>query len=216
LLYERSFPNALLTTCFVFLGTAAYENHKCQLAHPGSNFSPDAADYDDSCEPSTLPILGFLLSLYWTNTIIMVSNARVKICPRTAALSTPHCHQNTVQVTVSGVMATWCFDKAEADSCCSRAIYGSVYRSLTYSLGSICFGSLLQALISVLRSLLDSARNRRDRNDSDGCGALLLCVLQCLARLLEDIITYFNQWSYVFGKYSEIRSRGDPLNPRVS
>ena len=103
-----------------------------------------------------------------------------------------------MQVTVSGVMATWCFDKSEADGCCSRAIHGSVYRSLTYSFGSICFGSLLQAIVSVFRYLVESARNQRSRDNDDACGALLLCILECLARLLEDILEYFNQWAYVF------------------
>jgi hypothetical protein len=28
--------------------------------------------------------------------------------------------------------------------------------------------------------------------------ALLYCVLQCILSILEDIIRYFNQWSYVF------------------
>jgi len=95
-------------------------------------------------------------------------------------------------------MATWCFDKTEADGCCSRAIHGSVYRSLTYSFGSICFGSLLQAIVSVFRYLVESARNQRDRDNDNVCGTLLLCILECLARLFEDILEYFNQYAFVF------------------
>lgn len=95
-------------------------------------------------------------------------------------------------------MATWCFNKTEADGCCSRAIHGSVYRSLTFSFGSICFGSLLQAIVSAFRCLVESARNQRNRDDDSLCGTLLLCILECLARLLEDILQYFNQWAYVF------------------
>lgn len=95
-------------------------------------------------------------------------------------------------------MATWCFDKTDADGCCSGAITGSVYRSLTYSFGSICFGSLLQAIVSAFRYLVENARNQRNRNNDDACGALLLCILECLARLLEDVLAYFNQWAYVF------------------
>ena len=95
-------------------------------------------------------------------------------------------------------MATWCYDKTEADGCCSRAIHGSVYRSLTYSFGSICFGSLLQAIVSVFRYLVESARNQRNRDNDNFCGTLLLCIIECLARLLEDILEYFNQWAYVF------------------
>lgn len=95
-------------------------------------------------------------------------------------------------------MATWCFDKADAQGCCSGAILGSVFRSLTYSFGSICFGSLLQALVSVVRYLLETARNQRNRENGNACGAVLLCILECLARLFEDILEYFNQWAYVF------------------
>lgn len=106
--------------------------------------------------------------------------------------------KNTIQVTVAGVMATWCFDKHEANNCCSSAIFGSLFRSLTYAFGSICFGSLLQAIASAFRYLVESARNQRDRAENSFCGSICLCILECLARLLEDILSYFNQWAYVF------------------
>jgi Plasma-membrane choline transporter len=105
--------------------------------------------------------------------------------------------QNTIQVTVAGVMGTWCFVKNDARSCCSPAVTGSLYRSLTYSFGSICMGSLLQAVVTALRVLLQNARNR-SRSRDDECGAVVGCILECLVRLLEDIIDYFNQWAYVF------------------
>lgn len=94
-------------------------------------------------------------------------------------------------------MATWCFAKREADSCCSSAVGASLLRSVTFSFGSICLGSLLQALVSVFRSLVESARDNRDRDDN-ACGNVVLCILECIARLLEDVIEYFNQWAYVF------------------
>jgi Plasma-membrane choline transporter len=100
-------------------------------------------------------------------------------------------------------MATWCFDKDEANQCCSPAVYSSVYRSLTYSFGSICFGSLLQALITVFRIIVNAARRERERNRGGGgdgslCGSIWLCILECLASLLESVIEYFNQWAYVY------------------
>jgi hypothetical protein len=105
-------------------------------------------------------------------------------------------YQNTIQVTVAGVMATWCFDKKEADNCCSSAVLSSLFRSLTYSFGSICCGSLLQALVSLLRYLVETARNERDRDN--GCCGIILCILECLTRWLEDILEYFNQWAFVY------------------
>lgn len=96
-------------------------------------------------------------------------------------------------------MATWCFDKQDADKCCSPAVFGSLQRSLTYSFGSICLGSLLQALVSVFRFMVESARNQRDRSEQNsGCGDLCLCIFECIAKLLEDVLEYFNQWAYVF------------------
>lgn len=162
---------------YVLIGVSVDRNDKCEKAHPGANFDMSSDDFDDVCHPPPLVFLLFLLSLYWTSTVLL----------------------NTVQVSVAGVMATWCFDKRDADHCCSPAVFGSVYRSMTYSFGSICLGSLLQALISVFRYIVESARSQRERNDGGGaCGNILLCILECFAKLLEDVIDYFNQWAYVF------------------
>jgi hypothetical protein len=69
---------------------------------------------------------------------------------------------------------------------------------LTYSFGSICLGSLLQAVITAVRVLVQNARNQRDNQQCEGGGAILLCILECIIQLLEDIVEYFNQWAYVF------------------
>lgn len=55
--------------------------------------------------------------------------------------------------------------------------------------------------MSIFRYIVESARNQRTRDDDSLCGALLLCILECCARLLEDILQYFNQWAYVFVGY---------------
>ena len=115
-----------------------------------------------------------LVSLYWTGTVLL----------------------NIVRVTTSGAVGTWCFVPEEASGCCSSAVISSFVRSMTYSFGSICFGSLLEALITALRVLAENARDQ-SREDNDGCASILYCVLECILSLLEDIIEYFNQWAYV-------------------
>lgn len=96
-------------------------------------------------------------------------------------------------------MATWCFVSDEAEHCCSPAVTGSLFRSLTYSFGSICLGSLLQAIVSVLRYLVESARQQRESgNQQDACGSLIWSILECLTRCFEDVLDYFNQWAYCF------------------
>jgi hypothetical protein len=91
-------------------------------------------------------------------------------------------------------MATWCYVEQEAQSCCSPGVYSSLYRSLTYSFGSICMGSLLEAFVTALRVMIQSARNQSNERDDGGFGAVLLCLLECIAKCLEDVLEYFNQW----------------------
>ena len=115
-----------------------------------------------------------LVSLYWTGTVLL----------------------NIVRVTTSGAVGTWCFVPEEESGCCSSAVISSFVRSMTYSFGSICFGSLLEAVVTALRVLAENARDQ-SREDNDGCASILYCVLECILSLLEDIIEYFNQWAYV-------------------
>mmetsp|Transcript_16569 Transcript_16569/g.25736 ORF Transcript_16569/g.25736 Transcript_16569/m.25736 type:complete len:572 (-) Transcript_16569:62-1777(-) len=138
----------------------------------------DSTTGDSDQVMSSLTLFFLVLSLYWTSNVIM----------------------NTLQVTVAGVVGTWCFVDSRGQGCCSDTVFASWYRSLTYSFGSICMGSLLQAIVSTLRYMLQHAREQaQDRNnDSAALCSIIYCILQCIVSLLEDIIEYFNQWAYVF------------------
>jgi len=106
---------------------------------------------------------------------------------------------NGVQTIVAGVVATWYFDPAEANGCCSKAVRSSAKRAMTSSFGSICLGSLLVATIQFLDWIVRSARQSRAENRESGvCEALLLCCLDCILRILEDILTYFNKWAFIY------------------
>lgn len=85
--------------------------------------------------------------------------------------------QNTTHVTVAGTVGAWWFSP-EHSGCCSSGMIGSLIRSLTTSFGSICFGSLLVAIIQALRALADSARN----NDNQILVCIAMCILGCLER----------------------------------
>uniref|UniRef100_A0A7S2HDT4 Choline transporter-like protein n=1 Tax=Helicotheca tamesis TaxID=374047 RepID=A0A7S2HDT4_9STRA len=136
------------------------------------------------CEKSVEEIGGywgimflFLVSLYWTITVIL----------------------NTVRVTVAGVMATWCFDKDDATTCCSPAVISSLVRAILFSFGSICFGSLLEAIVTALRVIVERMKEREDA-DGNQCdvGSILLCIAVCILRCIENIVEYFNQWAYIY------------------
>jgi len=103
------------------------------------------------------------------------------------------------------VVSTWWFAPEDAGSCCSVAIKDSFVRATTTSFGSICFGSLLVAIIQTLRTMVENARSDND----NGGSAFLLCILDCLLRCLEDMLEYFNKFAYIYvGMVSALASFG--------
>jgi len=98
--------------------------------------------------------------------------------------------QNSVHVTVAGVVGNWWVAPSE-NGCCGRAVWNSFIRTMTTSFGSICFGSLIVAFLRALEMLAQTAR----ANDDAGIGACIAeCILSCLASLVE----YFNKWAYIY------------------
>ncbi|CAB9514801.1 Protein PNS1 [Seminavis robusta] len=146
------------------------------MLYIGQTQCPDMSTEDD-CDAQGPAFFFLFVSLLWTSQVI----------------------NNLIQVTVAGVMGTWCFDYGHARNCCSSAIWSSLYRSFTFSFGSICFGSLLMAVVRVIRYFVEGAKQQRDRraDNCEGC-EMLSCILDCLIKLFEDVLDYFNHWSYVF------------------
>jgi hypothetical protein len=102
-----------------------------------------------------------------------------------------HVMRNVVHTTLAGTVGTWWFLPHEASSCCSRGLTDSLCRSLTYSFGSICLGSLIVAILEVIKSVVRSAaRNQR--------GGILRCVAACLLVWIERIAEYFNKWAFIY------------------
>lgn len=100
--------------------------------------------------------------------------------------------KNIVHVTTAGTVGTWWFAPDEASTFCSPAITDSLQRATTYSLGSICFGSLLTALIQVMH------QSCRDLKRASRGPSMLLCVVEFMLRILESLVGYFNKWAYVY------------------
>ena len=110
----------------------------------------------------------FLVSFYWTTQVI----------------------KNVVHVTVAGTVGTWWFVPGEARSCCSPAVVNSYWRSITTSFGSICFGSLLVAIIQATQEIVYSMRTQEN--------SLILCIIDCILLILERLVEYFNKWAYIY------------------
>lgn len=106
----------------------------------------------------------FLVSFYWVHQVLT----------------------NTVHVTTAGTVGTWWFVPDEASSFCSSAVRDSFVRASTYSFGSICFGSLLVAIVQALRALYQQAQN------NDDC-QILACIISCILACIQSIIEYLNK-----------------------
>mmetsp|Transcript_45140 Transcript_45140/g.51074 ORF Transcript_45140/g.51074 Transcript_45140/m.51074 type:complete len:551 (+) Transcript_45140:216-1868(+) len=126
------------------------------------------------CQPhmNAISMMLLILSFYWTSQVL----------------------QNVLHVTVSGVVGTWWFDPQDALSVFSPAIVDSFRRSTTYSFGSICMGSLLVAIIQSMEAMVRSARQQNNQ----GVGTILLCIIECILRMISRIAIYFNRWAYCY------------------
>lgn len=75
-------------------------------------------------------------------------------------------------VTLAGLFATVYF----LNDGIKHPIWGSARRALTTSFGSICFGSLLIALINLVRFFLRVAQSNTD----NPCASFFICIIQCI------------------------------------
>lgn len=129
----------------------------------GSNDNTNNKNTDgQGSSPSGLEYFGLLVSFYWTQQVFM----------------------NVSHVTTAGAIASWWFIGDTVG-----VVTGSLKRALTTSFGSICFGSLLVAILKALRQMAREARKR------GGYGA---CIAQCILGCIERLIEWFNKWAFVY------------------
>ena len=132
--------------------------------------SSSSVSYSNNIPSSVVFLL--LLSLYWGIQLV----------------------KSVLQCTVSGVVGSWWFQPV-----CTSAVRGALLRSTTTSFGSLCFGSLLVAIVHTIREMMAAIRNRRrdqrTRNVASDCA---LCVVDKLLQWLESLLVYFNKYAFCY------------------
>ncbi|KAI9166518.1 Protein PNS1 [Paramyrothecium foliicola] len=103
--------------------------------------------------------------------------------------------KNTIHTTISGVYGSWYFLPHNFPKDATR---GALKRALTYSFGSIAFGSLIVAIIRFLRQICSVARSQ---SASEGgiagmAGYVLFCILGCFIAILEWIAEFVNRYAF--------------------
>ncbi|KAF9184076.1 putative choline transporter, neither null mutation nor overexpression affects choline transport [Haplosporangium sp. Z 767] len=100
--------------------------------------------------------------------------------------------KNVVHVTIAGVFGVYYFFEGSAAGAPASPTLGSAKRAMTTSFGSICFGSLLIALLQTLRYILNSMRSDSD----DGFMAFLAMCASCILSCLEGLFEIFNKFAF--------------------
>ncbi|EGG14989.1 hypothetical protein DFA_09809 [Cavenderia fasciculata] len=106
--------------------------------------------------------------------------------------------KNVVHCTISGLFASWYFLDGSVGMPPSPTAK-SFKRAITTSFGSICFGSLLLAIVSTLRYIAQSLQSSKN-----GIVQLVGCLLNCILSLFESVLQLFNVYAYtqvaIYGK----------------
>lgn len=122
--------------------------------------------------------------------------------------------RNIIHVTIAGVYGTWYY-LANSDQGAPRLpALGALKRALTYSFGSICFGSLIVSLLQLLRAVI-LALKQDAFNAGDFCAGCGFLILDMIIGLIDWAVRFFNRYAYcyiaLYGK-NYIRSAKDTFD----
>ncbi|KAF2226156.1 plasma-membrane choline transporter-domain-containing protein [Elsinoe ampelina] len=102
--------------------------------------------------------------------------------------------KNTIHTIISGVYGSWYFCPDNMPKGVTR---GAARRALTYSFGSISFGSLIVAIINFLRQLCSIARQNAASDGNIGA-YIAFCILQCLIGILDWAVQFLNRYAFSY------------------
>lgn len=107
---------------------------------------------------------------------------------------------NVVHCTVAASVNKWW---ANPNPPSYQIVWDSFRRSITYSFGSICLGSLFVAIIKTIRNTLNFVRYQLKNAQFSSSmlktvASILLSMIDYLLRVVESITEYFNSYAYCF------------------
>ena len=92
-------------------------------------------------------------------------------------------------------VARWYFhkDKRRIGSC---VVFGSIANTLFYHSGTLAFGSLLIAIVQIIRAILERLRRSIKKADNKIANSIICCC-QCCFCMLESCIKFLNKNAYI-------------------
>ncbi|KAL8735208.1 MAG: hypothetical protein Q9166_001084 [cf. Caloplaca sp. 2 TL-2023] len=103
--------------------------------------------------------------------------------------------KNTIHSVMAGVYGSWFFCAGKPGGMPSGATRGAFRRSMTYSLGSISFGSLVVALINMVRQAVSIAQ-RQEAQEGNIVASIAFCCLGCIIGLLDWAVQFINRYAF--------------------
>ena len=107
-----------------------------------------------------------LISLYWGGSVI----------------------SNVVHCVVAGTVSAWWFQGNDVGR---TPVFDSFSRAVSYSFGSICFGSLIVAVLKAIKQVLKEAQRNKNAQ-------LLMCCIMCILNMIESMLEFFNRYAYCY------------------
>lgn len=106
--------------------------------------------------------------------------------------------KNVIHCTVSGIYGCWYYMSKSDQGMPRWPALGSWRRAMTYSFGSICFGSLIVALIETLKQIINLARQSLIGNGNGAAAQIGFMILGWIVNFLQWLASYFNHYAYAF------------------
>ncbi|KAL8914559.1 MAG: hypothetical protein Q9171_000912 [Xanthocarpia ochracea] len=103
--------------------------------------------------------------------------------------------KNTIHSVIAGVYGSWFFCAGKPGGMPSGATRGAFRRSMTYSFGSISFGSLVVALINMLRQAVSIAQ-QQEAQSGNIVASMAFCCLGCIIGLLNWAVQFINRYAF--------------------
>jgi hypothetical protein len=107
--------------------------------------------------------------------------------------------QNSVQIVTAGVIGAWWYTPREQNVVAKQA-----FKSLYYSMGSVCYGSLFVGPVRFIRFLALFFRPSSDDEASLIClHECLTCIQTCIMSVVNSLVSRFSPWAFTYvGLYS--------------
>ncbi|KFQ11331.1 Choline transporter-like 2, partial [Leptosomus discolor] len=108
------------------------------------------------------------------------------------------------QVTLAGAFASYYWAFKKPDDMPAFPLFSAFSRALRYHTGSLAFGSLILAIVQVIRVILEYLDHRLKAADNKFAKFLLSC-LKCCFWCLEKFIKFLNRNAYIMVRVSQRR-----------